>query len=120
MPFKDSAKEIALDAVGAVYDKMSLHTGFPATLLNEISGGDPQYGRNAVTYNNASGDEKTISNQPTFDVPGDNTTVASAGFCDLLEGGDIGADHDVPDETLTNQGTYTVTSARLRILDPEV
>ena len=114
MAYKVDAKDLMLTALTTEITHVGAHTGFPATVGNEISGGEPAYARKAINWGDASEGEISASNEPVFDIPGSNTTVAAIGFwSQLASGGTIYADADVTDETFANQGTYTITSATL-------
>lgn len=120
MAYKDAAKHRMLDhlagnaASGAAITHMSLHSGFPATDGNELSGGS--YARQSVTFESAAGTEAAgsldVTNQPEFSVPA-GSTVAAVGFYTASSGGTLMADASVSSETFTNEGTYTVTDADL-------
>ena len=114
MAVNDSGKNLMLDELATQCGYMSLHSGSPATAINEISGGS--YARKAVTYNSASGGSVSISNAPVFDVPA-GETVACVGFCTALTDGTIHADDTVTSESFANAGTYTVNNATITIND---
>ena len=118
MPINESGKNVALDAIGAVCPYLSLHTGFPATAINEVSGGTPAYARKPGTYAAASGGSKALNGTlPVFDVP-PGTTVKAVGFCTALTEGTIHGDADIVNETYTGQGTYTVPGGTIAMTDP--
>lgn len=124
MPFKNDMKHRMLNhavgnvATAAPITHMSLHTAFPATAANEVTGGTPAYARKAITFEAAAGTETPgsidVTAAPTFDVPG-GTTVASVGFWTALTAGTLMADDDVVSETFAAQGTYQLTDADLSI-----
>ena len=103
-------------ATSGPWTHASLHTGFPATAANEITGGSPAYARKAVTFEAVAGTELAssldISNAPVFDIPA-GTTVSSVGLCTASTGNDttITADANLTDEVYAGQGTYTLTDA---------
>lgn len=124
MPFKNEAKARMLNhlagnaATGAPITHASLHTAFPATAANEVTGGTPAYARKAVTFEAVAGTEAAgsldVSNSPVFDVPG-GVTVAAVGFWTALTAGTLMADDDVTSEAFASQGTYTISDADLSI-----
>ncbi len=126
MPYKNAAKHRMLNhlvgnaATDAPITHASLHTAFPATATNEITGGSPAYARKPLTYETAAGTELAggvdVTAQPVFDVPG-NVTVSAVGFWTALTAGVLMADTDVTDEVYAAQGTYTLNDADLRIND---
>ncbi len=97
---------------------MSLHTAYPATAANEVTGGSPAYARKAVTWETVAGTESVgsldMTNAPIFDVPG-GVTVAAVGFWTALTAGVLMAHADVTDEAFASQGAYTANDADLSI-----
>jgi len=108
------AKNYMLTQLGGQVDFISLHTAYPPTDGNEISGGSPAYARKAVTWGTSSSGSISATNAPVFDVPA-GTTVGAVGFYPLATGAVIQADFDVTDEVFAGQGTYTVTSASINL-----
>ena len=96
----------------------SLHSGFPCTTANELSGGSPAYARKAITFEAVAGTETSLSidasNAPIFDVPA-GATVSAVGYCTASSGDNIVADADVTNESYTGQGTYTLTDTDIAI-----
>lgn len=113
MALNDTAKNLMLTelATAAVY--MSLHTAYPATSGNEITGGSPAYARKAITWGTAASGEIAMTNDPVFDVPA--TTVAAVGFWSAATAGTQYGDYDVTDEVFAAQGTYTVTATTINL-----
>jgi hypothetical protein len=107
-----AAKNVMLDALGAVAGFASLHTADPGTTgASEATGGSPAYARKAITWATASG-TKVSSNAPVFDVPAG--TYAFFGLWSLATGGtyyDGGALS--ASEVYSGQGTYSLTSVTL-------
>lgn len=115
MSVKDSGKNIALDALGAVCTHLSLHTAFPATSGNEVTGGAPAYARKAITFAPAAAGSKALNGTlPVFDVPA-GTTVMAVGFNTALTVGTLHADDDITSETFGGQGTYTVSAGTISL-----
>lgn len=124
MPFKNDGKHRMLNhlagnaATGAPITHASLHTGFPATGANEVTGGTPAYARKAITFEAAAGTELAgsidVTAAPVFDVPA-GTTVAAVGYWTALTAGTIMADADVTDEVFAAQGTYSLTDTDMAI-----
>ncbi len=114
MAYENAAKNSMLDHLATEVLYVSLHTDFPATALNEVSGGSPAYARKSITWNAAQDGSMAASNQPTFDVPA-GTTVAAVGFWSADNGGTLYGGADVTDEVYAAQGTYTLTSVTLHL-----
>lgn len=112
MAIKDSGKNLMLTELGSILTHMSLHTAYPPTSGNELTGGAPAYKRQPITWGSASLGKISITNQPTFDVPA-GKTIASVAYTTALTAGTIHADYDVVDEVYAGQGTYTVTSSSI-------
>ena len=119
MPYIAVAKNKMLDSLTGVANTtpaithVSLHTGFPATAANEVTGGTPAYARLAIAFAaaaNGVADDTAVSR--VFDVPG-GVTVAAVGFWSAVTAGTLLADADVVDEAFAAQGTYTLTDAKL-------
>ncbi len=108
MPLTTTELQANVSAATARLTHMSLHTGYPASLANEITGGAPAYARKPITWGapNASGD--SVATQVTFDVPA--TTVAAVGFCSALTAGEVRGDINVTDEVFAAQGQYQYTA----------
>ena len=94
----------------------SLHTAYPPSDANELSGGSPAYARKALTFEAAAGTESAgsldVTNQPVFDIP-PATTVSSVAY--RAADGTILADADLTDEAFVLQGTYTLTDTDLHL-----
>jgi hypothetical protein len=90
MPYNDGAKNVMLDALGAVITHFSLHSSIPdATGSNEISGGSPAYARKSAGawVSAASGSMAKNAADPVFDVPA--STVMFVGFWTALTAGNF-------------------------------
>lgn len=63
---------------------MSLHTAFPATDGNELTGGSPAYARKAITWEAVAGTELAgsldMTNAPVFDVASGSVVAAIGGY----------------------------------------
>jgi len=113
MGYSTAGKNKMLNELAGVAVYVSLHSGNPCDNgANEISGGSPAYARKSISWNSASGGAITASNQPQFDVPG-GTTVSYVGFWSAASGGTFYGYADVPDESFSGQGKYTLTSVQL-------
>lgn len=110
MALNNTAKNLMLDALGAVVGYVSLHTASPGTTgANEVTGGSPAYARKAVTWNAASAGDLDNNANPVFDVPA-GVTVTHYGLWSALTGGTFyGGDPLSAEESYGNQGTYTLT-----------
>lgn len=118
MPYTDPAKARMLNhlvgnaATGAAIGAVSLHTAFPPTAANEVTGGTPAYARKTPTWT-AAGVEaagRVDHSAITFDVPG-AVTVAAVAYWSTDVTPVIMATADVVDEAFAAQGTYTITDA---------
>lgn len=73
----DSTKNVGLDAIAAVIDRVSAHTGNPgATGANEVTGGS--YARQTPTWSAAAFGVASLSGALTFSVPA--CTISYAGL----------------------------------------
>ena len=114
MPYADAAKHRMLDHLvgnvesGNPITQMSLHTAYPTSGANEVTGGT--YARQALTFTAAGAEAagRVDHGAVTFDVPA-GTTVAAVAYLDA--GGNILAEADVTDEAFAADGQYTVTDA---------
>jgi hypothetical protein len=115
MGYSAAAKNLMLNALGAVAVFASLHTDDPADNgANEVAGGSPAYARKGVTWNGAAAgamDDSTTP-APVFDVPA-GTTVKYVGFWSAVFGGTFYGSAAVTNEAFAAQGTYTMTDADL-------
>lgn len=106
----ESARHVGLDAIVAVADWVSLHDDDPGTDgSNEITGGTPAYARKQGTWDAASGGERALNADLTFDVPA--TTVAWVGVWSAESGGTFRGKHQVTPEVFAAQGEYVVQAA---------
>ncbi len=118
MPYENVAKARMLDhlvgnaVTGNPVTTASLHTAYPPTAANEVTGGSPAYARKALTWT-AAGVEaagRVDHGAVTFDVPG-GVTVAAVGYWDSSATPVLMATADVVDEAFAAQGTFTLTDA---------
>lgn len=113
-----TARNVMLDALGAVCVRLALHSGDPGganSASNEITGGSPAYARKAIAWSAASaGSMDDSTNGCVFDVPACTVTYISgwnsAGTVRYFK-------KAVTSETFSAQGTYTVTDADLDLND---
>lgn len=113
--YDNKAKNLMLDALGAVALRLALHTGDPGaadTASNEVTGGSPAYARKAIAWNAASGGSMDDStNGAVFDVPAGTTVTWISGW--NTAGTSRYFKKQVTSEAFGAQGTYTVTDADL-------
>lgn len=113
--YDNTAKNLMLDALGAVALRLALHSGDPggANLANnELAGGSPAYARKAIAWNAASGGSMDDStNGAVFDVPASSSVSWISGW--NTAGTVRYFKKQVTTETYSAQGTYTVTDADL-------
>lgn len=85
MALSPAGKNIALDALAAAADFVSIHAGDPGTTgANELTGGS--YARQAKTWNAASGGNLDDSNAPSFPIP-PSVTISHFGLWDSVSSG---------------------------------
>lgn len=109
MPYSVAAKNLMLNALGAVAGFASLHDNDPGDNgANEISGGSPAYARKAHTWNSAASGSMDDSNAPVFDVPA-GKTVKYVGMWSAATSGTFYGAAAVTNEVFAAQGTYTLT-----------
>src|SRR5689334_20087907 len=109
MALSPAGRNIALDAVGAAADYVSIHSGDPGTTgANELAGGS--YARQAKTWNAASGGNLDDSNAPTFNIP-PNASISHFGLWDSPTGGTFlgGGTLSTPETYSAAGGTYQLT-----------
>ena len=84
----------------------------------EITGGDPDYARQPVTWTSASDGTIRPNADLEFNIPADTTVGGWRGFSALTDGTDYGGE-DLTNEAFANQGTYTLIGAQTGILHNE-
>lgn len=117
--FMESERHVMLDAAVADASYLSLHSADPGTDgSNELSGGSPAYARQQGTFGAASGGQRLLSSDLTFDVPA--STVAWVGLWTAASGGTFRGKHQVTSEVFAAQGNYVVqaTSTYFEVADP--
>lgn len=115
MPFTNAAKHRMLNhlagnaVTGGPITLLSLHTAFPPSDGNEVTGGSPAYARKVPTWEAAAGTAAAgaldMTNAPVFDIPAGVTVSAAAG---RAADGTIMATVDLTNEVFAAQGTYTL------------
>jgi hypothetical protein len=113
MGFTDAVRNAMLDlldesgAQSATH--LSLHTADPgSTGDSEVAGGS--YARQAITWNDAAAGQKTIVEQPVFQIPG-STTITHFGLWSAVSGGTFRYGDLLPSsEVYGSPGTYTANS----------
>jgi hypothetical protein len=86
------------------------HIGLVDELGAELSGGDPAYARQAVTWTDPSGGTIRPTADLTFNVPAGRIVAGWHGFSALTEGIDYGG-KELDEEAFTNQGQYKLLCA---------
>jgi hypothetical protein len=117
--YDTTAKNVMLDALGAVLTRIALHSGDPGaanTAANELSGGSPAYARKAIAWNAATGGAIDDSTGPVFDVPAGATVAWISGW--NTAGTVRYFKKAVTNEVFGAQGTYTLTDLDLDLNDP--
>jgi hypothetical protein len=124
--YSTTAKNAMLQALATIATHASLHSSDPGIAgANEISGGDPPYARQSITWNVAADGQVTLANDPIFNVP--PGSIPYLGFQTAASGGTFlgsGLLSPAPEE-FTAQGLFKVTSAILDLnalggVDPEM
>lgn len=86
----DATKNALLDSAVAggllTTPFLSLHTAFPPSTGNEVTGGSPAYARKSLTWSAASAGSKSMSGTLVFDIPL-STTVRVIGLYDASTAG---------------------------------
>lgn len=107
-----TARNVGIDAIGAVALRVALHTGDPGganSASNEVTGGSPAYARVAIAWNAAAAGAAALSANAVLNVPASTTvswislwnTAGSVRYYKL----------NVTDEAFGAQGTYTLLAA---------
>jgi hypothetical protein len=107
-----TAKNVMLDALGALAVRVAAHTGDPGganSASNEVTGGSPAYARKAIAWSAASGGSAAQNGDVVIDIPAGSTVSYlslwnTAGTVRYLK-------KDVTDEAFGAQGTYTVLAS---------
>lgn len=113
MGYAEDVRNAQLDLLDAGAAKeathLSLHTADPGgSGANEVTGGS--YARQLITWNPASGGQKTIVGTPVFQVPA-GTTITHFGLWSAVSGGSWRGGEELPTgETYGSPGTYTADS----------
>lgn len=113
MSFTDAVKNAMLDLIdeggSLACTHLSLHTADPgSTGASEVAGGS--YARQAITWNPAAGGQKTIVEQPVFQVPA-ATTITHFGLWSAVSGGTFRYSGALPaPQVYSSPGTYTANS----------
>ena len=84
----------------------------------EITGGDPAYARQPVTWTTAADGTIRPDADLSFNIPESTTVGGWRGFSALTAGTDYGGE-DLTNESFANQGTYTLLAAQTGILHNE-
>lgn len=116
MALNDTAKNLMLDALGAVATFASAHGSNPGTTgTGELAGGAPAYARKAIAWNAAAaGSMSKTGASVVFDIEGGDT-VAFIGYWSAVTAGTFYGYADVTDEVFGGQGTYTLTAATISL-----
>lgn len=110
MPLTVGSKNLMLDALAAVVDRISAHTDAPgSTGANEVTGGT--YARQAITWDAASGGAINLAAGVSFNVPA-ATTVTHLGFW-TNSGAVFRGFYDIPDEAFASGGVLEVPAGAI-------
>lgn len=106
MAYSTTAKNAALDGIGAAATWISAHTADPGTTgANEVTGGG--YARKQTTWSAASGAEK-VGSTAVLDIPA-GTNVTHWGLNTAVTAGTFYYGGDSTDEAYSSNGQYGVT-----------
>lgn len=83
--------------------------------LVELTGGSPAYARKSSTFSASAGAVLVSSNAPVFDAPA-GVTVDYVGWYSAVTAGTLLAVDDLAPESYTGQGTYTLSTSTLDLL----
>ena len=108
-------EEVYRNAIADHGASLITHIGLVDETGTELTGGDPAYARQAVTWTSASGGTIRPDADLTFDVPADTTVGGWRGYSALTEGTDYGG-KALTQETFASQGEYKLLSASTGIL----
>jgi hypothetical protein len=98
------------NAVGDAGAALITHIGLVDAATTEITGGDPAYARQAVTWVAADGGTIRPNADLTFNVPASTTVAGWRGFSALTAGTNYGG-ADLTNEVFAAQGTYKLLAA---------
>jgi hypothetical protein len=90
------------------------HIGLVDETGTEITGGDPAYARQAVSWTTATDGTIRPDADLEFNIPASTTVGGWKGFSALTGGTDYDGE-DVDNESFTNQGTYTLEASQTAI-----
>lgn len=106
------------DYLNAIADEggtLITHIGLVDETGTEITGGDPAYARQAVTWTAASGGTIRPSADLTFDIPSGTTVGGWRGYSASSSGTNYGGE-DLTQESYASQGEYTLLASGTGIL----
>jgi len=108
MAFTDGAKDQMLGAFTA--NDVSLHHGDPGAdgTANEIDSVATDYERKTVTWNAASGGERTNSNNVVFNIDGGKGDDSKVAYVGLWQEAVFKGSESVTEENFGADGTYTL------------
>lgn len=112
MPMSEAFRNYILD--GGDGCDIITHLGLVDAGGTEITGGSPAYTRIAVTWTAASGGLRRPSADSVFNIPASGVVAGWRGFTALTAGTNYGG-KELPSESFTGQGTYTLKAATTSI-----
>ena len=90
------------------------HIGLVDETGTEITGGDPAYARQPVSFTAASDGDINLAADLTFDIPASTTVGGWRGYSALTDGTDFGG-QSLTNESFAGQGEYTLLAAQTGI-----
>jgi len=108
-------EEVYRNAIADHGASLITHIGLVDETGTELTGGDPAYERQAVTWTDASDGTIRPDADLTFDVPADTTVGGWRGYSAESEGTDYGG-KALTQETFASQGEYKLLADSTGIL----
>jgi hypothetical protein len=99
-----------LNAIATAGGALITHIGLVDAVGTELSGGDPAYARQAVTWTDAANGVVRPNADLTFDIPASTTVGGWRGFSALTGGTNYGGE-DLTQEVYAAQGQYKLLAA---------
>ncbi len=103
------------DAIADHGGSLITHIGLVDNTGTELTGGEPAYARQAVTWTSASDGTIRPNADLEFNVPAGSNVAGWRGYSALTEGTNYGG-KDLTQEDYANQGTYKLLAASTGIL----
>jgi hypothetical protein len=109
-----SATAALLNALETEIDTLITHVGLVDETGTELTGGDPAYARQAVTWEDDGDGVIRPDASLDFDIPEDTTVAGWRGYSASAAGTDYGGE-DLSPETFISQGSYRLLASQTAI-----